>query len=74
MSESFKPQFQPPELHIEPPYADELPDKIEKQYDESFGEKGKNWRFIAAMGGAAAAIIVSAAGLEYFRRTHGDEE
>lgn len=54
-------------------------DKTVRQlYEESYGEKGENWfpRFSkATLGGVAIiAIVVTAAGLEYYRRKYGVEE
>lgn len=73
MSESHEPQSKSPEdiedFRIELPdvYKGKLSKGVKDQYDDSYG---RGWKL--AVGGAA--IIITLAGSEYFRRKHGEEE
>ncbi len=76
MTKSLEPLFQAPgEMLIELPpavYPEDLSESREGQYTESYGKRDRNWRVFKVMSGVA--VVVTLAGLEYFRRTHGDEE
>lgn len=41
---------------------------IEDMYKESYGKRGRGWKL------AAGAIIITVAGLEYFRQRHGEDK
>ena len=56
-------------------YGEAIPEEVEEQYTDSYGEKDKGWRVVKVkLAGAALVLIVSVAGAEYFRRHHGEDE
>jgi hypothetical protein len=76
MTESFRSQATGPEdsevFRIELPdsaYHGEIPERVENQYIDSYGPKGRGWKLVAG-----SAIIITLAGVEYFRRKYGNEE
>lgn len=76
MSELFQSQPTDPEdieeFRIELPdgaYHGKMPESLEGQYTDSYGPKGRGWKLVAG-----SAIIITLAGVEYFRRKYGNEE
>lgn len=76
MPKNLEPLFQSPgEMLIELPpavYPEDIGESEEKQFDYSYGKRDRNWKVVKVVGGVA--VLVTVAGLDYFRRNHGEEK